>query len=258
MLIAQITDPHVSTPGAQLYGGYLPDFALSDVVARVRSLDPRPDFVWLTGDLTENGTAEEYANFRGLIAQLDLPMAAIPGNHDSRDEFGSSLSGTGIQIGDGPFLSLIVDGHAVRMIGLDSKGAAGDSAGMLSDGQLAWLGERLDEDRSTPTAIFLHHPPFETGIGFVDATRCAAGPALGALVSAHGNVRLVSSGHVHRPVQTQWAGTIASICPSIAWALPLALAPGAPGGIVPQSPGFQLHLWTGQAFVTHTDYLPGD
>ena len=255
LLIAQISDPHLSEPGAELYGGYLPDFAFAAVLRRVAALRPRPDFVWLTGDLVEHGHPGEYANFRAKVADFDLPMAAIPGNHDARAAFAAGLAGTGIRIGAEPFLHLVVDGFPVRMIGLDSKGAEGEAAGRLSPERLDWLAERLGEAPDRPTALFLHHPPFETGIVASDAWRCLDGSALGRIVSAYPAVRLVSAGHVHRAVFTPWAGTVAQVCPSVAWTTPLDLSSDAPPRLAAQRPGFQLHLWTGGGFVTHSEFL---
>jgi Icc protein len=75
-------------------------------------------------------------------------------------------------------------------------------------------------------------------------------------VAQHPNVRMVSCGHVHRAVQARWAGTLAGICPAVAWALPLDLSPAARPRLEPQHPGFQLHLWSPDlGLVTHTEYL---
>jgi Icc protein len=255
LLIAQISDPHLSTADAELYGGYDPDFAFANVLERVADLDPRPDFVWLTGDLVENGTPEEYRNFRSRVADLDLPMAAIPGNHDRRAAFAAGLAGTGVRIGAEPFLHLVVEDHPVRMIGLDTV-VEGEAAGRLCTERLEWVAARLAEAPDRPTIVFMHHPPFRTGIGFSDTTRCAGGDGLAAIVAQYPNVLTVSCGHVHRTVRTAWAGTIAGICPAVCWAVPLDFSPAGRPRLEPQHPGFQLHLWRPDlGLVTHSEYL---
>jgi 3',5'-cyclic AMP phosphodiesterase CpdA len=255
LLIAQISDPHLSTPDAELFGGYQPDFALARVLERVANLAPRPDFVWLTGDLTENGTPEEYANLRGRLASFDLPAAAIPCNHDRRAAFAAALAHSAVRIGAGATLDLVVDDHPVRMIGLDTL-SEGEAVGRLAPRQLDWLGGRLAEAPGRPTIVFMHHPPFRTGIGFSDASRCADGDRLAEIVARHRNVLRIAAGHVHRAVHTGFAGTIASICPAVAWATPLDFAPDARPRLEPQTPGFQLHRWTpDDGLVTHTEYL---
>lgn len=258
MLVAQVTDPHVSLPGARLYGGYDPAAALRAVVARLGALRPRPDFVFFTGDLTETGKPEEYAHFLALVEALDLPAAAIPGNHDRRDAFLGALQGSRIRVGADPsWLHLAVEGLPLRLIGLDTLGLEGEAGGILDEGRLGWLARRLDEAPGEPVLIFMHHPPFRTGLPPVDRWLLANPAPLAALVARHDSVRRVACGHGHRVIETRFAGVAAGICPSVAWATPL-FDPAARAPLVPQAPGFQLHLWN-PAFglVTHTEFLAG-
>jgi len=257
MILAQISDPHLSLPGARLFGGYDADTAFSAVLARVAGFDPRPDIVLLTGDLTENGTPEEYANFKRLVAGIDLPMVAIPGNHDRRAAFAAALAPTGIAIGSAPWFHLTIEGWPLRLIGLDSLGNDGESRGVLCSERLEWLAERLAENDG-PTLVFLHHQPFATGIPFVDANVCLNGASLGNLIAAHPDVVGVLCGHVHRPVQRTWANTIGMICPGVAWQVPLDISPTGRPRLEPQNPGWALHFWTSEeGLVSHTEYLPG-
>jgi 3',5'-cyclic AMP phosphodiesterase CpdA len=258
MLVAQITDLHLSTPGATLHGGYRPDRAVARVLARVTGLDPRPDFVWLTGDLVEHGRAEEYANLRRALADLDLPMAAIPGNHDARTAFAAALAGGSVAIGREPFLHLAIEDHPLRMLGLDTLAGPGAFEGALCPARLAWLDERLAEAPGRPTIVFMHHPPFPTGIGFMDSIRCLDGDALAEVLARHRQVVGLVCGHVHRAIATTWAGVPATIAPSVAWMVPLALAPGGGTELVPQAPGFGLHLWSDGRLVSHAELLAGE
>ena len=184
MIIAQISDPHLGPPGARLFGGYDADAAFSAVLARVAGFDPRPDIVLLTGDLTENGTPEEYANFNRLIEGFDLPMVAIPGNHDRRAAFAAALAPTPIAIGSAPWFHLCVEEWPLRLIGLDSLGGDGKSRGVLCAERLDWLAARFSES-DRPVLLFLHHQPFATGIPFVDANVCVNGDRLGEIVAGH-------------------------------------------------------------------------
>ncbi|HPG23038.1 MAG TPA: phosphodiesterase [Amaricoccus sp.] len=257
MIIAQISDPHLGPPGARLFGGYDADAAFSAVLARVAGFDPRPDIVLLTGDLTENGTPEEYANFNRLIEGFDLPMVAIPGNHDRRAAFAAALAPTPIAIGSAPWFHLCVEEWPLRLIGLDSLGGDGESRGVLCAERLDWLAARFSES-DRPVLLFLHHQPFATGIPFVDANVCVNGDRLGEIVAGHPRIAGVLCGHVHRAVQRAWAGTIGMICPGVAWEVPLDLSPAGRPRLVPQNPGWQLHVWSPEGgLVSHTEYLPG-
>ncbi len=44
---------------------------------------PRPQFIVLTGDCTEFGSQAHYALFRKLESDLQVPVLAVPGNHDT-------------------------------------------------------------------------------------------------------------------------------------------------------------------------------
>lgn len=258
MIVAQITDPHVSLPGTILFGGYDPATALGAVLDRVARLDPRPDMVFFTGDLTENGTAEEYAYFISLLAGFDLPCAAIPGNHDRRDAFLTAFAGTKILTGDNPsWLHLVIEGPGLRLIGLDTLALEGEPGGALDSARLDWLARRLEDGGEQPTLVMMHHPPFATGIAAMDIWGLAEPEGFAALIARHPNVLRVCCGHVHRSVQTVFAGTIAGICPAVAWQVPL-FQPGILAPLVAQSPGFQLHCWDEErGLVTHTEFLAG-
>jgi 3',5'-cyclic AMP phosphodiesterase CpdA len=257
MLVAQVSDLHMMAPGIRGLAGYDPASALTAVLARVATLKPRPELVLLTGDLTEHGDPAEYTALRAVLAEFDLPMVAIPGNHDRREAFAEGLAGTGVEIGTPPFLHLVVEAGRLRLIGLDTLANAGEDVGKMCGVRLHWLAARLAEAPDQPTMIFMHHPPFAIGIDFMDEIACADGAAaMEAIVARHPQVRRVACGHVHRPVTLAWGGTVAGTCPSVAPAVALDLAPNAPPRIVPYPPGFQLHRWTGAGeIVTHTEYL---
>ena len=86
-----------------------------------------------------------------------------------------------------------------------------------------------------------------------------AGPdaaKLAAIVARHPKIERVLCGHVHRSIQTRFAGTIASICPSPAHQVALDLRERGPSRFVMEPSAFQLHRYTPQAgLVTHTAYV---
>src|SRR4051812_1790454 len=84
VLIAQISDLHVKRSGQKAYGRVDTAAALERCVAHLVQMKPRPDFVVISGDLVDAGDPEEYAYLKSLLGPLDLPFAAIPGNHDNR------------------------------------------------------------------------------------------------------------------------------------------------------------------------------
>ena len=86
MLIAQITDLHVTLRDKPLQGIVDTAAYLEQAVAKLRAINPNPDVVLITGDLVDNAAAAEYQLLRSIIAPLTMPVYVIPGNHDDRDE----------------------------------------------------------------------------------------------------------------------------------------------------------------------------
>jgi 3',5'-cyclic AMP phosphodiesterase CpdA len=115
--------------------------------------------------------------------------------------------------------------------------------GTLEPETLQWLDHQLDAARGRPTLIFLHHPPFETGIAHMDRQNLRNPAQLAAIIQRHPHVRLIGAGHVHRAVTTLFAGIPASICPAPNHAVDLDLAAEHPPSLRIEPPAFHLHAW---------------
>ena len=70
MLVAQITDTHITTPGTLLSDIIDTAAALERAVEALNRLDPLPDVTVVTGDLVDHGEPEEYAHLRAVLAPL--------------------------------------------------------------------------------------------------------------------------------------------------------------------------------------------
>jgi 3',5'-cyclic AMP phosphodiesterase CpdA len=218
LLACQISDLHVKAPGRLSYRVVDCAAMLARCVAEILRLPQRPDLVVATGDLTDSGRAEEYAHLRELLAPLPMPVYLIPGNHDERG--------------------------ALR------------AAFPEHDKRLAWLERILSLKRGKPTLLIMHHPPFPTLIGHMDQIGLAGSDALARVIERHPQVERVLCGHLHRPIQFRFAGTIASTCPSPAHQVALDLAPDAASAFRMEPPAFQLHAWRqGVGVVSHTAYI---
>ncbi|CAN5267739.1 phosphodiesterase [soil metagenome] len=255
MLIAQLSDPHIKSPGQLLYDRIDTAGYLERAVAHVLKLDPLPDVVIMTGDLVDGGKPEEYVHLRRLLAPLPMPVYVIPGNHDARDALRAAFGDKGYLPATG-YLQYAVDDQPVRLLALDTL-VEGKPHGELCAERLGWLEARLGEQTDKPTLLFMHHPPFECGIDAFDHARLSKGDgALADLVRRHGNVERAVCGHVHRPIQVRWAGTMASIAPSTAHQATLDLHDGALLTMMMEPPAIALHQWRPQTgLVTHVSYV---
>jgi 3',5'-cyclic AMP phosphodiesterase CpdA len=251
--IIQITDTHLVAGGAPAYGRVDTLAGLRRAVDHIlaqRRFIGAVDAVVATGDLTDHGEPEAYALFREALAPLGCPVYAIPGNHDRREPMRRALAPDGLIAAAGS-LDFAADVGGLTLIGLDTL-VEGQPHGAVSAEQCAWLDSRLAQAGDRPVILFLHHPPFVTGVDFMDAARLRDDSALAQVVAGRDCVRLVSCGHVHRCVHTTWAGRPAMVAPAPSHSVALSLAPGVaphftiePGAVVAH------HLTPGGALTSH-------
>ncbi len=245
VLIAQISDLHITPPGVLAYGRVDTAAALTRSIDTLNRLSPQPDLVVISGDIANSALPEEYERAKTLLEKLQMPFAAIPGNHDGRIPMRKILPDPGY--GE-PESAL----NAVRRIGqldillIDST-VPGAPHGELDAATLAWLDDALAASATRPALLFLHHPPFNTGIVYTDAMRLRNADALAALLKRYPRALLVAAGHVHRAAQTVFAGISATICPAGEQAVTLEFEPRWPEVFKIEPPAFHLHVW-----------LPGD
>ena len=255
MRIAQITDFHVRADGEESTFGIDNNANLRAAVAMLNDLDPAPDVVIGTGDLTNRGRREEYAALRDLLAPLEAPIYLIPGNHDAPRLLREAFGDHDHLAGEGEFVSYVVDGYPLRLVGLDSTLPDAHNGSVCAE-RLAWLRSRLEEAPERPTLLFMHHPPFRTGIWWMDGIGIVDGVAeLRDLLDAHPQVQRIACGHLHRAIQANLGRTPVSVCPSTSYQVCLDMRPDSHPKFIAEPPALQLHTWTGEMLVSHTAYV---
>jgi 3',5'-cyclic AMP phosphodiesterase CpdA len=243
-LLLQISDPHI---GAN-WNDTDPDESLLRAVEAILSLPDRPDALLVSGDLTDNGTPEEYRRVRELLAPLDLTPHVLPGNHDLRAPLREVF---GLPGEDDEPVSHAVDLGPLRLICLDST-IPGDEGGSLDGGRAEWLDATLAEEPEKPTVVALHHPPLRTEIPTFERIGLAPDSidALAAVVTGHPQVKRIVAGHVHRSIVAELAGRAVVTVPSTY--LQAALDFTAPKlTMCPDPPGFAVHALRDGTLATH-------
>ncbi len=206
----QLTDIHL---------GYVGDAnrsvmaTLNMALGQIASLTPRPDFLLVTGDLTQ-GTASDYDRkrrlllFKQVLDASKIPYYTVPGEHDALMDRGALYQ---MVLGD---LHYGFIHKGVQFLGLDNV-----SRGFfLGREQLKWVKGQLDTmSPETPLILFCHAPLYNVFAPWNWYT--FDGAALRALVVRFHRVT-VFYGHVHQVIShrtetiTHWAGL------PTAWPLP--------------------------------------
>jgi Icc protein len=254
MLIAQISDLHVQPAGEKAYGIVDTNRCLQAAVAHLNRLQPQPDIVIATGDLVDERTVAEYQMLKELLSPLRAPLYFVMGNHDDRTAFRQVFPDLPYMPREG-YVQYVLDEFPLRLIVLDTL-VDGESFGNLDAERLTWLDTQLANQPQQPTLIFMHHPPFATGLQGMDSLRCRGNEQLADMIRRYPNVQRIACGHLHRSIQTVWAGTMGSIAPSVAHQVALTLLTDQSPAFVMEPPAFQLHLWQADTgLVTHTVYI---
>lgn len=252
MLIAQISDCHVTAPGGLMADRVDPSPGLQLAVELINTFTPAIDLVLGTGDLANDGRPEEYDQLQSILADLRPPFLPVPGNHDDRTELRRRFDGLPPG-GPGDPIDHVVDLGACRLVCLDTT-IAGRHDGVLTPDQLAWLDDAVAASPDRPTIVVQHHPPVRSGIPQMD-DRYGLDPASAAaeaeVLARHDHVAAVIGGHYHRGLQRRFANTIAVACPSTAAQLALALEPG-PTTYSDEPTGFLVHTVDDHGITTHS------
>ena len=254
-LLAQISDLHVTARGELSYRVVDTVGMLRACVKHVLALKRRPDAVAITGDLTDGGLPGEYAVLRELIAPLAMPVYLIPGNHDERNALRAAFADHAYLGQSRDVVQYAIDAHPLRIVALDTV-IPGEGGGALSGESIAWLDRTLTQAPGRPTVVLMHHPPFTTHIGHMDAYGLRNPEALAAVIRRHPQVERILCGHVHRAIEVRFAGTIAATAPSPVHQVALDLGVDAPGRFVMEPPAYRLHAYAPETgLVSHTAYV---
>jgi Icc protein len=253
MLIAQLSDPHIFERGELMEGRVDTARNLSLALSTLKTLSTQPAAILLTGDLVNDGTPEQYEHLREVLADDLESLIVVAGNHDDRAglrKLFPQLSDCGS--GD-DCIDYVLDfdgGDFARTFVVLDTTVPGEHGGSLSVDQLSWLESQLETRTDRRVVIVQHHPPFASGIGFMDAYGLQGSEAEAKILQRFSNIDAVLCGHLHRPASSSFGGTVAFASPSTA----AQVSPSFNGETTSYTdePGmFALHRWTDSGIVTH-------
>jgi len=136
-----------------------PEGTLPRAIELVNQLDPQPDFIVFTGDLTHttddpNIRRKRMAEFQDIARKLNTRnVRYMPGEHDASLDNGEAYKEF---FGD---LNYTFDHKGIHFIALDN---VSDPRARLGDSQLAWLSEDLNQrTKDAPIVVLTHRPLFD-------------------------------------------------------------------------------------------------
>lgn len=266
--VAQLTDTHIvgrdhtHLAGTDADHPLDPNRRLRLAVESINAERVPVSAVLLTGDLANDGRPEEYEAITELLEPLRVPIFAVPGNHDVRSSVRSLCPDLPWADADHASWSLEHDG--ITIIGLDTT-HVGQHGAQFDEERAIWLRDALDDaDRAgRPTLLAMHHPPFRSGISWMDRSGFLGLEAFIDIVREH-SVDRILCGHMHRPMNALVGGTIAQVGISTVQHVALEFDHGVdedePGPLmmIDGPPGYLVHRFHESNWVSHTRYIDRD
>ncbi|MFP4165083.1 MAG: metallophosphoesterase [Chitinispirillaceae bacterium] len=189
-----------------------------EVARKINEFKAPVDFILHSGDVVNHPDKAAYDLTTRVFAGLKPPMIYVPGNHDDAEMVNTIQS----QIPDiKPFApnnssyEFNLKGH--RFLILDCKGPAEiDPHGIFEDTQEMILNEFLISDDPASCVIFLHFPPIQLDVPWIDRDMLIInGDRLHrSLINNLKRITAVFFGHVHRRFTLVRDGILYSSTPS--------------------------------------------
>ena len=230
MIVVQISDPHIFARGQLMEGRVDTANGLSAALASAETFDP--DLIVLSGDLVNDAEPDQYDHLAELLSAITRRLLLVAGNHDDREavrDLASDLDSAASPLpsvsGELEYDLRVLDrAGGPRFLVVDTV-QSDSHGGLLSEERLELLDRQLADGE--PTVIVQHHPPFASGIGFMDHYGLEGGDRELDVISRHANVLAVLTGHLHRHAVHVRRGVTVITSPSSAAQVALDLHGGA-------------------------------
>lgn len=237
MKIVHITDFHLVAPGETLWGLDPHDRAgrCLDDIARWHG---DAAFCVISGDLTNHGDPLAYGWIVERLKDFPLKTFLMVGNHDARAPFQQAFPETPRD--ENGFVQYAHRSDQGVFLFLDTlKGPV--SEGEYCAARRDWLAGQLKAAAGDPVWIFMHHPPFDIGLPFMDRIKLEEPEAFAEVLLGHDNIRHIFFGHVHRAAYINWRGIPCTCLPGTNHQIPLnRTSVGTPYSVEPPMYGVVL------------------
>lgn len=208
-----ITDIHLRAEGEHLKGG-IPSERFDACLDDIKKWHPDTSFAVISGDLSEFAEESSYQFLKSRLESLPFPCFLMIGNHDERATF-LSVFDNHPQDQDG-FIQHRHEADGNVFLFLDTtKSGANAHEGQLCEKRLAWFKSHLIDAGDKPTCVFMHHPPFDIGIQWIDGIKLGEAEGFSHALNHGRNIKHVFFGHVHRMTYVNWRKVPFTSLPSL-------------------------------------------
>ncbi|MDH3377852.1 MAG: phosphodiesterase [Gammaproteobacteria bacterium] len=193
--VVQVTDAHLFRDPDSVLAGVSTWKTFRAVLEQIDRRHGNFDYLILTGDLAQDEELDTYLLLREALGDWLEHCRIIPGNHDNRANLRQAFPEL-FPNKDGPLTFALSTGDW-KLIGLDSH-LPGEIKGRVDANQLQWLQDQLRIGPSVQTLLFVHHPPMDINVGWLDKIGLDGAADLVDLIMASPQIKAICAGHVHQ------------------------------------------------------------
>ena len=207
--ILQISDTHLFGDKNRKINGSNSYHNLKNVIHHVVSLEKTPDLIIVSGDLSQDCTFESYQHLANLLNRCGIKYYFCPGNHDDVDIINKVFDMNWKK--DKVDYSFDLNGWSINVI---DTSVYPDVGGELSDEQLKNLEKSLNQNKSKPTIVFMHHHPISINSKWLDNYILKNPEKFINIVKSNPQVKAVLFGHIHQVFEKSIDGTFYGSAPA--------------------------------------------
>lgn len=204
--IIHITDTHLFSNKDGILKGAVNSFEkLQEIIDHIQQNVTDFDAIIVTGDISEDRSAESYKLFEAELERLGKPSFWLPGNHDTFKNMPNDILEK--------YVFSTADIGAWKFIFLDTSIPDVDH-GNLAKNEFDRLKSFLQENEENNTIVCMHHPPIDVGSEFIDVLGLANKDQFWKVIQQNPRPKAIFFGHVHQVINENKDGILLSSPPS--------------------------------------------
>lgn len=185
--LIQLSDLHLKENAQDVLLGVNTRESFQAVLELVQQEEKKIDGLFLSGDLSQDGSLSSYADLAGMLDPLHKPIYAVPGNHDEFENMAAFF----------PMSSAPLLLNEWQIILLNSQ-KRGFVQGFLQVEQLRHLENCLRKFPHHHALILLHHHPVLVGSTWLDQIGLKNAERFWQIIYSFPQVKAIFFGHVHQ------------------------------------------------------------
>jgi Icc protein len=189
--IAHISDIHLYADQDNSLLGIQTSQSFQAVLDLLQAAKPALDLLVISGDLSQDSSAQSYRNIAKLTAGLNIPIYAIPGNHDNFAVMQDVYPAENISLQK----QVIIKNWQIILLNSQQPQQV---SGMLDPAELQFLQTCLSEYPNHQAIIVFHHQPVKIKAGWLNKIGLLNRRKLWQILQKSSQVKAVLFGHVHQ------------------------------------------------------------